>query len=167
MVRHAAQRPDDCAAHIEILSNLSLSLDRLAGFFLVLSTVTLMVALLPTLMGYWPIMVVAVIHLAIVGWCFRLAWQGYWARQDIFVGEKITSIQYRSKRESQRIELPTHWLRIILDRTGQEPRLFIAAHEKRVEIGSFLPVEERITAAEMLRRSIAPFSAWDKSGHCS
>ncbi|MEM7053180.1 MAG: DUF2244 domain-containing protein, partial [Pseudomonadota bacterium] len=82
MVRHAAERPHDCAAHIELLSNLSLTLDRLAGFFLMLSTVTLLVALWPTVMGYWPIMLVAFIHLAIVGWCFRLAWRGHWARQD-------------------------------------------------------------------------------------
>ena len=126
-----------------------------------------MVALLPTLMGYWPIMVVAVIHLLIVGWCFRLAWQGYWARQDIFVGAETTSIHYRSKRENLRIELPTHWLRVILDQAGDEPRLFIAAHEKRVEIGSFLPVNERIAAAEMLRSSLAPFSGWNEPGHRS
>jgi len=162
MVRQANNRTKDDAAHIEVLSNLSLSLDRLAGFCLVLSTVTLLVALWPTVMGYWPIMAVAVIHLAIVGWCFRLAWLGHWARQDIHINETTTSIEHCSKNKRQRIELPTQWLRVILDRTGMEPRLFLAAHDQRFEIGAFLPADERVEAAAILRRSITDFSAWKR-----
>ena len=163
MVRHAIDRPEQYAAHIEVLSNLSLSFDRLAGFFLALSAVTLTVALLPTLMGYWPIMAIAIIHLGIVGWCFRLAWRGYWVRQDIFVGAETTAIEHCSKQCNKRLELPTHWLKVVLDRSGQEPRLFIAAHEKRVEIGAFLPADERIAAADLLRSALTPFSAWNRT----
>ena len=160
MIRQAPEQSDDCAAHIEILSNLSLSLDRLAGFFLVLSAVTLLVALWPTMMGFWPIMLVAVIHLAIVGWCFRLAWRGHWARQDIFISAETTTIEYRSRQVNKRVELPTQWLRVVIEQKEREPHLYIAEHNQRIEIGAFLPADERLTAAKFLRTALAPFSAW-------
>lgn len=81
-VRTLPVEPEQRVTKIQLRSNLSWSLDRLAGFFLVMSTVTLLVALLPTLMGYWSIMIAAILHVAIVGWCFRLAWRGNWARQS-------------------------------------------------------------------------------------
>ncbi len=160
MVRTAPQTNADQELHIEFLSNLSLSLDRLAGFFLVLSAVTLLVALWPTVMGYWPIMAVAVIHLAIVGWCFRLAWQGYWARQDVFVGREHTRIRTCRKHHQQECSLSTQWLRVIVDRTGREPRLYLAAHDQLHEIGNFLPVDERLEAETVLRNALSRHSAW-------
>ena len=158
----ATGKPDrnNSVTRIEVLSNLSLTLDRLAGFFLVLSTVTLTVALLPTLLGYWPIMAIAIVHLAIVGWCFRVAWRGHWARQDITVDPDRLRVDFRTARGVEQHELPTAWVRVEQRSARGEPRVYLALHGKRIEIGSFVPAEERIEAARCINRALEPHSAW-------
>lgn len=144
---------------LEILANLSMTLDRLAGFFLVLSAVTLMIALLPTLMGFWPVLVVAVIHLAIVGWCFRLAWRGNWARERIEIGPEITLVEHAALHERSSSRWPTAWLKVEVDRSGREPRIFVSSHGRRQELARFVPPDERLEAARLLDSGLRPFSA--------
>jgi len=151
---------NNSAIRIEILANLSLTLDRLAGFFLVLSTVTLTVALLPTVLGYWPIMAIAIVHLAVVGWCFRLAWRGHWARQDITVDPDRVRIDFRTNRGVERQEMPTVWARVEQRSASGEPRVYLVVHGKRIEIGSFVPADERLEAARCITRALEPHSAW-------
>lgn len=151
---------DNSVTRIEVLANLSLSLDRLAGFFLVLSGVTLTVALLPTLLGYWPIMAIAIVHLAIVGWCFRIAWRGHWARQDITVDADRVRVDFRTARGVEQYELPTDWVRVEQRSARGEPRVYLVLHGKRIEIGSFVPADERIEAANCIIRALEPHSAW-------
>lgn len=160
MIRESVTDQDKRVIRIEVLSNLSLTLDRLAGFFLALSAVTLTVALLPTLLGYWPIMVIAIIHLAIVGWCFRAAWRGHWARQDITVEPDRVRVEFRTVRGVEKHELPTGWVRVEQCSARGEPRVYLALHGKRLEIGSFVPALERIEAANNIIRALEPHSAW-------
>lgn len=160
-VNRLAQTGNDHS--IEVLSNLSLSLDRLAGFFLVLSAATLLVALWPTLMGYWPIMGIALIHLAIVGFCFRLAWRGNWARQTVRVDAESVRIEFRTAGEQQETDWPANWVRVEVVNDGREPRVNLCLHGERIEIGRFVPPDERLQAAELLRKALAPHSAWDNT----
>lgn len=160
MVRTNPAQGEAAVTRIEILSNLSLTLDRLAGFFLVLSAVTLAVALLPTLLGYWPIMAIAVIHLAVVGWCFRLAWRGNWRRQEIRIGPQRLVFDDRSMHDEHHSEWPTCWVRVCTERNGSEPRVFLAHHGRRVEVGPFVPAGERLAAARALAKALRPHSAW-------
>ncbi|MBY6205708.1 DUF2244 domain-containing protein [Halomonas denitrificans] len=139
----------------ELLSNLSLTLDRLAVVFLVLSAITLLVALLPTLMGFWPVFAIAMVHLAIVGWCFRLAWRGHWHRQEVCVdADRLTLVDCSARGRVER-SWPSSWVRIDVDRSGIDPRLFIGMHDERTEIGAFVPAEERLEAARWLRETLA------------
>lgn len=163
MVRIDRSTQEGRAQSIEVLSNLSLTLDRLAGFFLVLSTVTLLVALWPTVMGYWPIMVMALIHLAIVGACFRIAWRGNWMRQTVRIDSETVRIELRTAREHRQIEWPASWVRVEVGRAGREPRVDLCLHGRRIEIGHFVPADERLQAAELLREALAAYSAWDNT----
>lgn len=148
---------------LELLSNLSLTLDRLSGVFLALSAVTLVVALLPTLMGFWPILVIAIIHLAIVGWSFRLAWRGNWRRQELNVADgKLRLVDCSARGRFER-HWPVAWVRVDLDRRGAEPRLFLAMHGERIEIGGFVPADERLEAAGWLRQALARRTAWERT----
>jgi len=164
MIRASAANAEKSATRIEVLANLSLTLDKLASVFLALTAVTLLVALLPTLLGYWPVMVIAIVHLAIVGWCLRLAWRGIWARQDITVDGERVVVEYRTAREHQSSELPTGWVRVEQRFVRGEPRVFLALHDKRIEIGSFVPATERIEAASSIARALEPHSAWNCNG---
>jgi uncharacterized membrane protein len=163
MLRTDASCQEQHGECLELLSNLSLTFDRLAGVFLVLSAVTLIVALLPTLMGYWPIFVIALIHLAIVGWCFRLAWRGFWRRQHVCITDEEVTLTDCSASESRTRRWPTGWVRVEIDRSGAEPRLLMAMHGERVELGAFAPVDERLEAADWLRSALQPRSLWTGS----
>ena len=164
MVRTNAADAENQAFRIEVLANLSVTLDRLAAVFLALSAATLLVALLPTLLGYWPIMVIAIVHLAIVGWCLRLAWRGNWARQDITVDGDRVVVEYRTTRTRQSHVFPTGWVRVQQQIVRGEPRIFLLLHDKRIEIGSFVPANERIEAATKIARALQPHSAWKVNG---
>ncbi|MDT8408624.1 MAG: DUF2244 domain-containing protein [Wenzhouxiangellaceae bacterium] len=156
----ADDRGDRSQTVIEILSNLSLTLDRLAGFFLVLSAVTLTVAALPALMGYWPVLLIAVIHLVIVGWCFRLAWRGNWVRQEIRIDADRVSIRLRTVDQASSVNWPTGWVRLEQRRDHGEPQVFLVNSDQKFEIGHFVPASERIEAAQLIVEALQPYSAW-------
>ncbi|MCA1778473.1 MAG: DUF2244 domain-containing protein [Xanthomonadaceae bacterium] len=164
MVRNKTGTLPEPVARIEVLANLSLTLDRLAGFFLVLSAFTLTVALLPTLMGFWPILAIAIVHLAIVGWCFRLAWLGNWARQDIMIDRERVSVRYRTARAEQEVSWPSSWVRLRKRHQAGELHIYLAHHGKEIEIGGFVPASERQEAAKFITDALAPYSAWHVHG---
>jgi len=159
MIRETRLDTEVSATRIEVLSNLSLTLDRLAGAFLLLSGVTLLVALLPTLLGYWPIMVIAVIHLAVVGWCFRLAWRGNWARQEITIDTDRVRVVLRTARYEGWREWPTGWVRIRQAAARGEPRILLGLGGQQIEIGRFVPAGERVEAASRIMRALQSHSA--------
>lgn len=157
------QQPD-ARGHAAVVatSNLSLSLEGLFYVFLALCAVTVTVALLPTIQGYWPIMCFAVIHLVIVGVCLRRAWRGNWAREVITIGPDAVCIDHAALGESRHDEIPTPWTRVVVE-PGEPPRIFLAHHGRRIEIGAFLPPAERRELAVKLSRGLAPYSAWSAS----
>lgn len=160
MVREISE-PSGCdSAAIEILANVSLSLDQLVAVFLGLSAVTLTVAVLPTLMGYWPILAIALVHLAAVGWCLRLAWRGHWQRQIVTVATDVIGIDSVRADGTERVQWPTGWVRVETVLDGREPRVFLRLHRQRLEIGRFVPAGERLDAATRIREALAPHSAW-------
>ncbi|TVQ36541.1 MAG: DUF2244 domain-containing protein [Wenzhouxiangella sp.] len=150
---------------IEARSNLSMSLDRLAGFFLFLSAITLLVALWPLILGLWPVVVIAVIHLLIVGWCLRLAWRGNWARERLLVGPDDLVVEHYDLRRSSRRSWPTAWVRIeIVKAAFGDSRVLVRCKGDEQQIGAFLPVNERLELARALKDSLKAHSAWQANG---
>lgn len=146
---------------IEVKSNLSMTLDRLMAVFAGLSLVTLLVAAWPALMGLWPILLAAVVHLAIVGWCFRSAWRGNWARERLRIeGDRLIVEHFRAGHRN-RSEWPVAWLRVQADQGRfADLHVYINNQGRRQEIGAFLPVHERAQLAEMLDNALRPRTAW-------
>lgn len=146
---------------IDVKSNLSMSLDRLATVFLGLSAVTLLIALGPLILGLWPILLVAVVHLLIVGWCLRLAWRGNWARERLTVSSEKLSVEHYELRNRSQTCWPVAWVRVVQqsDSLG-DVRLVLQCHGHRQEIGAFLPVTERLELGRILKQCLRPYSAW-------
>lgn len=146
---------------IELRSNLSISLDRLVGIFLGLSTVTLMVALGPVILGLWPILVIAVLHLLMVGWCLRQAWRGHWARERLVIGPDNLAVEHFEQRGRTRSEWPLAWVRVrvVPERSG-DSRVYLVCQGKRQQLGAFLPASERMEFARTLKHCLQPLSAW-------
>lgn len=146
---------------VALFSNLSMSLDRFFAVFLVLSAVTLIVAIYPLILGLWPVMAIAVVHILCVGLCFRSAWRGNWARQTLHFGSETVTIEHLAKDERWSIEWPLPWLRLEAkqDRRGHH-RLFLAMQGQSKEIGGFLPEQERQALGELLTNTLAQRTAW-------
>lgn len=161
MIEVQKSQTDDDLTVIEVRSNLSMTLDRLAAVFLGISAVVLALALAITIMGMWPIMLAAIIHLVLVGWCLRLAWRGNWAREQILIGRRDVVIEHHDARRHHRSSWPAAWLRVkVEERPMGERQVVVACQGRRQVIGSFLPVQERLELAELLKRNLRPRSAW-------
>jgi uncharacterized membrane protein len=152
-------------AIIEAKSNLSMSLDRLAAVFLGLSALTLLVAILPLLLGLWPILLIAIVHLLIVGWCLRLAWRGNWVRERLTVGPEWLTVEHFAMRNRTRRQWPVAWVRVRLEAAGPgEVQVHIDYQGRHQVIGAFLPVNERYELAQTLKECLRPLTAWS-AGH--
>ncbi|MCC5864899.1 MAG: DUF2244 domain-containing protein [Wenzhouxiangella sp.] len=150
---------------IEARSNLSMTLDRLAGVFLLLSAVTLAVAVYPLILGLWPVMVVAVLHLLIVGWCLRLAWRGNWARERLLVGPEDLVVEHFDLRSQSKRSWPAAWVRVKVDRQAfGDATVVVSCQGESQRIGVFLPVNERLELARVLQQSLRAHTAWKASG---
>lgn len=146
---------------LELRSNLSMSLDRLMGIFLVLSGFTLLIAVWPMVLGLWPVMLAALIHVVIVGVCFRAAWRGNWARECISADEEGVLIEHYDARVTRRQWLPIAWLRVQMDTQRLKgPRVYLVEQGQRHELGRFLPDSERAELGQLLKRLLAARSAW-------
>lgn len=138
-----------------------MTLDRLMAVFGGLCLVTLLVVAWPVAMGLWPILVVALLHLAAVGCCFRSAWRGNWARERIQIdGERLVIEHFRAGH-TDKSEWPVAWARVQTERGRfADLHVFISSQGRRQEIGAFLPVGERAQLVKMLKRALQPQSAW-------
>jgi len=142
---------------IEARSNLSLTLDQLAAVFLGLSAFVLLVTLRPVLMGLWPIMVAAVLHLLVVGWCMRLAWRGNWARERFEINDRTLTIERYSARGQARSEWPTAWVRVqVRTRPMNERVIAVTWRGQQQVIGNFLPTDDKLLLANVLKEGLRP-----------
>ncbi len=166
MIEVRDSRVDRDSTVVEAKSNLSMSLDRLAFVFLGISAVTLLVALLPLIFGLWPIMVAAIVHLLIVGWCFRTAWRGNWARERIELGPDELIVEHFRLGRQERIEWPIAWVRVEIEpgRLGNT-RVHVVCQGQRRQIGAFLPVNERLELARIMKDRLRPLTAWSDDKH--
>jgi uncharacterized membrane protein len=146
---------------IEALSNVSITLDKLMAVFAALCLVTLLVVAWPVVLGLWPVLVVALLHLVAVGWCLRSAWRRNWARERIWIeGDKLVVEHFRAGLV-KRSEWPAAWTRVRTE-PGRfaDLQVFVGSQGKSQEIGAFLPVKERAQLARMLGRALQSQSAW-------
>lgn len=157
---HATEQPPGDMV-IETRSNLSMSLEGLTAVFCGICVVTLLVVAWPVFMGLWPILLAALLHLAVVGWCFRAAWRGNWARERLLLkGDNLVVEQFRLGRQSKS-DWPAAWTRVELvpGRLGNK-QVFIGCHGQRLEIGAFLPVHEREELAAAVKGMLNRRSPW-------
>jgi len=160
MVRLATESGQD-VRRVEILSNLSLSLDELVGFFALLSATTLIVALLPALLGYWPILAIALLHLVLVGACLRLAWRRHWRREHVTIGIDEVRVERFSSQGRDALSWPSSWVRVELNGKLGARRLTLRLHGQSIDLATFVPESERLEAARLIRDALRSGTAWN------
>ena len=141
-----------------------MTLDEMMAVFAGLCVVTLLVVIWPVAMGLWPILIAAVLHLAVVGWCFRSAWRRNWVRETIRITDDALVVEHFREGRNERSEWPAAWARVQADR-GRfgDLHVFISSQGRRCEVGAFLPVDERKQLARLLDRALRPQTAWQSA----
>lgn len=156
------QNSDRTKASILARGNFSLDAGGLVSLLLALAAVTLCLAVLLALQGYWPVLLIAVVQLALVAWILVRAWQRAWVSDVIDIcADRITVTQQRHKRKRQ-IELDTAWAVIELKQpeiAWYRPRVQLRSGSQVVELGSFLTSEEKRQLAQYLKNAIVEHSA--------
>ena len=156
------QNSDRTKASILARGNFSLDAGGLVSLLLALAVVSLCLAVLLALQGYWPVLLIAVVQLALVGWILVRAWQRAWVSDVINIcADRITVRQQRHKRKHQ-IELDTAWAVIELKQpeiAWYRPRVQLRSGSQVVELGSFLTSEEKRQLAQYLKNAIVEHSA--------
>jgi len=156
------QNSDRTKASILARGNFSLDAGGLVSLLLALAVVSLCLAVLLALQGYWPILLIAGVQLALVAWILVRAWQRAWVSDVIDIcAERITVTQQRHRRKRQ-IELDTAWAVIELKQpeiAWYRPRVQLRSGSQVVELGSFLTSEEKRQLAQYLKNAIVEHGA--------
>jgi len=107
--------------------------------------------------GAWPVIGFVGLDVALVWWAFRASYGDGRTRERLRHAGGILTIERMDKRGAIECDsLPSHWLRVDLEAgTGTARRLVLATHGRRLVIGAFLPPEERIVLAEIIRDALA------------
>ena len=154
--------PDGSEVRIVARGNFSLGAGGLVNLLLALAVVTLSLAGFVAWQGYWPVLLIAVLQVVLVTWILIRAWQRAWVSDVIDIGpERIRIVRQRHKRRS-RIELPTAWAVVELERSHiawYSPMLRLRSGSRKVELGRFLTTEEKQQLAEHLHNAIRRHSA--------
>jgi uncharacterized membrane protein len=142
---------------IELVPNCSLSPQGAAFFFGTLTGVTLTIATLFVVQGYWPVLPFAGLELALLAWALAASMRRRHRRERIEVSEGQIVIETTLRGELTRVVFSRHWARIRLRAPFYAPhpsQLVIESHGRAVEVGGFLNEEERRKLAERLKRLI-------------
>jgi uncharacterized membrane protein len=146
----------EASRHIDLAPHCSLSPRGALLFFASVVVVTLGIAAIATLLGFWPVLPFAGAEMLLLGWALRANMQRRFERESIDVTETEVVIEY-SLGTPRRVVFPRHWARVKIRRPKSplhRGHLVIESHGRAHEVGKFLTEEERRHLAAELRRLI-------------
>ena len=144
------------ARHIDLIPHCSLSVRGAVVFFGSVCFVTLGVAGVATLLGFWPVLPFAGAEMLLLGWALRSNMQRRFERETIHITETEVIIE-DTRANARRIVFPRHWSRVKIRRPKSplhRSQLVIESHGKSREVGKFLTEEERLQLADELRQLV-------------
>jgi uncharacterized membrane protein len=157
-----AHSPEESAVRIMARGNFSLAPGGLVNLLLALSAVTLGLAGVLAWQGYWPILLIAILQVVLVGWILVRAWQNAWVSEVVEIGpERIRVTRRRYARVSE-FELETAWAVTELRRpevAWYATGVVLRSRSQTLELGRFLTEAERLRYADLLRKAIRKYSA--------
>jgi uncharacterized membrane protein len=111
---------------------------------------------------FWPILLIAVVQVALVAWILSRAWERSWVAEQLVVGPEWVEITHQRHRRKRHHRLETAWAVVELRRpqvAWYGPSLVLRSRDQAIELGRFLTLEEKNQLADVLRRAIAQHSA--------
>jgi uncharacterized membrane protein len=142
---------------IEITPNCSLSVRGALLFFGSLCGVSLTIAGLMALRGFWPVLPFAGLEMLLLGWALKVSLARRFHRQAITVTETDVSVECTDRKHYSHVVFARHWAQVKLRRPASRlhpSRLTIESHGRQCELGGFLTETERRGLALRLTRLI-------------
>jgi uncharacterized membrane protein len=144
---------------IVIAPNQSISSLGLAGLYAGGLLVSLAIATILALFGYWPILVFALLEWLAIGVCLRLLTRAGRYREVVTISEDEVTIEKRDHDERvESARFKRHWASTERQsgRSWYPSRLLIKSHGNLCEIGDCLTEDERRALKSRLDKLIGP-----------
>ncbi len=122
----------------------------------------LLVALVFTLQGFWPILPFAGLEAGVLAWALRHSMRGSAHRETIEVDQDIIRIECRGRAGVRRAQFTRHWTRVSVRPPAlrrHPSRLLLESQGRHWELGRFLTEEERQDLANRLRKVVGGMNA--------
>jgi len=157
-----AQSSDGSSVRILARGNFSLDAGGLTNLLLALAVTTLGLAGLLAWLGYWPILLIAMIQMVLVVWILLRVWEQCWVAEQVVIGPERIEVTHQRHRRTRQYLLDTAWA-VVEKRPPQVtwygPSIVLRSRSQAIELGRFLTLEEKNQLADCLRRAIAQHSA--------
>ena len=125
-------------------------------FFIISTTISLVIAVTFAAMGAWLVLPFAGLEVAVLGWvlCHVLHHRDDYERIAVS-GDKL-SVETCLYKKIRYVEFNRYWARLFVRcrSTGDRCRLWVRSHGREVELGRFMNDDERLTLARRLRESL-------------
>jgi len=151
---------------LQVSSNASMSSQHWWLVSMLLAAVTLLIALWLTVLGYWPILIAALLHLLLAGIGLRTAVIENRCSETICVEAEHISVVQQQRQRQRHWQQTAHWLRLALQQRSQRgiPALILHANGEQLELGRFLNEQEKATLLlQLWQRTQARVSAKDQA----
>lgn len=148
---------------IQARSHFSLGIGGLLTLIATLSALTLALAVVAALQGFWPVLAIAIVQVVLLGVVLVRAWKSAWFVETVTIDSDSIAVLQEQYADSKRLVLGSAWARIIVRQPAirwYPPTLWLQSGETRVELGTYLNAGEKSQMAEALRRAVGTHSAW-------
>ncbi|MDX1379624.1 MAG: DUF2244 domain-containing protein [Xanthomonadales bacterium] len=142
--------------------NFSLDAGGLTNLLLALAVTTLGLAGMLAWLGYWPILLIAAVQMALVTWILLRAWEQSWVAEQLVIGPERIEVTHQRHRRKRQYLLDTAWAVVEMRPPAVAwygPSVVLRSRSQTIELGRFLTLEEKNQLADCLRRAIAQHSA--------
>ena len=153
---------DGSKVRILARGNFSLDAAGMLNLLLALSLVTLLLAAVIAWQGYWPILVIAVIQILLVGGILLRAWGQAWISEEFEIHADRIRVTCRRNRCERQFELDTAWTLVELKQpevAWYGPRVILRSGARHHEVGAFLTVEEKHQLLRQVQSAVKKHSA--------
>jgi len=153
-----ADYPQDQSDHILVIRpNRSLTWRGTMIFYIAVSTVALVVAVMFAMKGAWLILPFAGLEIFVLGVCLYICARKNTEYEVIHIGKEVVKVERGRRRPDRSVEFQRYWtqVRLTKNRLAWYPsRLTLGSRGHEVEIGSTLLEEERVELTKELQRKL-------------
>lgn len=138
--------------------------------FVGIAVVSLSIAIMFAIAGFWPILPFAGLELTALGVALYVSAVRGNYREEIRVDSSAVEITKGQKEPEKTWKFDLAWSEVSLEASFHRwypSRLEIRSQGKAVELGAFLTEEERLSLADELQRCIGPMAARGVSSHAA